>query len=208
MLEGTALTVALEAIGPAAFNGPVFRCVSLRALLGLKNDPSGNPVITRDPDFLYAGGPIKGGGRFTPKGGTPSLYKGETEHTAKVEKRQGAAFHTVRRKAGIEVTYSLEATLSAVLDLTDRDVVGKLETSRSEIIEPWRFRTDGKVPPTHVLGSAVAASKRFSAIRYPSVANPRGRCIVIFIELLNPGEAVALVDEDSIFHQIMSIPGR
>ena len=127
----------------------MFRCVSLRALLGLKNDPSGKPVITRDPDFLYAGGPIKGGGRFTPKGGTPSLYTGETEHTAKVEKRQGAAFHTVRRKPGIEVTYSLEATLSAVLDLTDRDVHRLFASGSDRAAERWR--EDYLIPGTESL---------------------------------------------------------
>ena len=62
MLTGKALTAALEKIEPVPFNGPLFRCVSLRALLGLELDVSGKPMITRQPDFLYAGGPVKGGG--------------------------------------------------------------------------------------------------------------------------------------------------
>jgi RES domain-containing protein len=205
MLEGKALTAALEEIDPAAFHGIVFRCVSLRALLGLKND-AGRLVITRpNSDFLYAGGPVKLGGRFTPKGGAPSLYTGETENTARLEKRQ-AAFGTVRKKQhGIEVAYALGATLRAVPDLTNSAVVDRLETSRNEIIEPWRYRPDGTTPPTHVLGVAVVGSKRFSAIRYPSAANPRGRCIVVFSELIQSGETIALIDQDSIFNQIMRL---
>jgi hypothetical protein len=80
MLEGKALAAALEEIGPSAFHGIIFRCVSLSSLLGLKNE-AGHLVITRpNPDFLYAGGPVRDGGRFTPKGGAESLYTGETEH--------------------------------------------------------------------------------------------------------------------------------
>jgi len=206
MFEGKALAAALEEIGPSAFHGIIFRCVSLSSLLGLKNE-AGHLVITRpNPDFLYAGGPVRDGGRFTPKGGAESLYTGETEHTARSEKRQAAGFHAVSRKSrGIEVAYSLNATLSGVLDLTDSSVVQKLNTSRSELVEPWRYRPDGKTPPTHILGTAVVESKRFSAIRYPSAANPRGRCIVIFSGCIRGGETIALVDPDSIFHQVMKL---
>jgi RES domain-containing protein len=153
MLEGKALAAALEEIGPSAFHGIIFRCVSLSSLLGLKNE-AGHLVITRpNPDFLYAGGPVRDGGRFTPKGGAESLYTRETEHTARLEKRQAAGFHAVSRKSrGIEVAYSLNATLSRVLDLTDSPVVQKLDTSRSELVEPWRYRPDGKTPPTHTSG--------------------------------------------------------
>lgn len=96
---------------------------------------------------------------------------GETAHTAKLEKRQAAGFGTIRRKEQlIEVNYALDARLSAVLDLTEPDVADRLETSRSEIVAAWRFRPDGKAPPTHVLGTEVVRSKRFSSIRYPSAA--------------------------------------
>jgi hypothetical protein len=152
MLEGKALTAALEEIDPSAFHGIIFRCVSLASLLGLKNK-AGHLVITRpNPDFLYAGGPVRGGGRFTPKGGAQSLYNGETEHTARLEKRQAAGFHAFSPKSpGIEVAYSLNATLSGVLDLTDSAVVEKLDTSRGELVGPWRYRPDGK---THQLTSS------------------------------------------------------
>ena len=191
---------------PRAFQATLFRCVSLRALLGLVKDPTGKLLITRpNPDFLYAGGPVIGGGRFTPKGGARSLYMGETAHTAKLEKRQAAGFGTVRRKEQpIEVNYALDATLSAVLDLTEPDVADRLETSRSEIVAAWRFRPDGKTPPTHVLGTEVVRSKRFSSIRYPSAAYPRGKCIVVFPDQMHTGESVVVLDEDSIFYQIMT----
>jgi hypothetical protein len=130
----------------------------------------------------------------------------ETENTARLEKRQGAAFRTIRQEGhGIEVAYALEATLKNVLDLTSLDVAERLETSRDEIIEAWRFRPDDRTPPTHILGAAVVKSKRFSAIRYPSATNPRGRCIVALSALVRDGETIALVDEDGIFRQIMRL---
>ena len=207
MLEGGSLQAALEEIEPQAFQGTLFRCVSLRALLGLIKDSAGKILITRpNPDFLYANGPIIGGGRFTPKGGAPSLYMGESAHTAKLEKRRAAGFSTVKRKEQpIEVNYALEAKLSAVLDLTDPDVTDKLEISKNEIVSAWRFRADSKTPPTHILGTEVVRSKRFSAIRYPSAANPRGKCIVVFLDRLRTGESVSVLDEDSIINQIVTV---
>jgi RES domain-containing protein len=207
MLEEGSLQAALKEIVPQAFQATLFRCVSLRALLGLVKDPTGKLLITRpNPDFLYAGGPVIGGGRFTPKGGARSLYMGETAHTAKLEKRQAAGFGTVRRKEQpIEVNYALDARLSAVLDLTEPGVADRLETSRSEIVAAWRFRPDGKTPPTHVLGTEVVRSKRFSSIRYPSAAYPRGKCMVVFPDRMHTGESVAVLDEDSIINQIMAV---
>jgi RES domain-containing protein len=206
MLEGRILQAALDEIVPQPFEGTLFRCVSLRALLGLIKDSAGNILITRPkPDFLFANGPVIGGGRFTPKGGAISLYMGESANTAKLEKRRAAGFGTVKRKQHpIEVNYALDAKLSAVLDLTDPGVTDKLETSRSEIVSAWRFRADRKTPPTHVLGAEAVRAKRFSAIRYPSAANPRGRCIVVFPDRLRTGERVSVLDEDSIISQIMA----
>jgi RES domain-containing protein len=207
MLEGRILQAALEEIVPQPFEGTLFRCVSLRALLGLIKDSAGNILITRpNPDFLFANGPVIGGGRFTPKAGAPSLYMGESANTAKLEKRRAAGFGTVKRKQQpIEVNYALEARLVAVLDLTGSDVTDKLETSRSEIVSAWRFRVDGKTPPTHILGTDVVRSKRFSAIRYPSAANPRGKCIVVFPDRLRTAESVSVLDEDSIINQIVTV---
>jgi hypothetical protein len=53
MLEGARLQAALTEIPPQAFEVTLFRCVSLRALLGLVKDPTGKLLITRpNPDFL------------------------------------------------------------------------------------------------------------------------------------------------------------
>jgi RES domain-containing protein len=206
MLEGARLQAALKEILPQAFEATLFRCVSLRALLGLVKDPTGKLLIRRpNPDFLYAGGPVIGGGRFTPKGGARSLYMGETARTAKLEKRQAAGFGTVRRNGEpIEVNYALHVELSAMLDLTDPANTNKLETMRSEIVAPWRFRADGKTPATHILGVEVVRSKRFSSIRYPSAANPRGKCVVVFPDQMQLAERISVLDEDFVFNQIMT----
>ena len=206
MLGGARLQAALKEIPPQAFEVTLFRCVSLRALLGLVKDPTGKLLIRRpNPDFLYAGGPVIGGGRFTPKGGARSLYMGETARTAKLEKRQAAGFGTVRRNGEpIEVNYALHVELSAMLDLTDPANTNKLETMRSEIVAPWRFRADGKTPPTHILGAEVVRSKRFSSIRYPSAANPRGKCVVVFPDQMQLAERISVLDEDFVIYQIMT----
>lgn len=129
----------------------------------------------------------------------------ETAHTARLEKRQAAGFASIRGKAQpIEVTYALDARLSAMLDLTDPRVTDRLRTSRTEIVAAWRFRADGKTPPTHILGTAVNRSRRFSSIRYPSAANPRGKCIVVFPNRMHAGETVAVLDADSIINQILT----
>jgi RES domain-containing protein len=91
-----------------------------------------------------------------------------------------------------------------MLDLTDPVVSNKLETTRSEIVAPWRFRADGKTPPTHILGVEVVRSKRFSSIRYPSAANPRGKCVVVFPEQMQLAERISVLDEDFIINQIMT----
>ena len=207
MLEGRSLQAALQEIVPQPFEGTLFRCVSLRALLGLVKDSAGNILITRpNPNFLYANGPVSGGGRFTAKGGARSLYMAESAHTAKLEKRRAAGFGTAQRKVEpIEVNYALHGKLLDALDLADADVAEKLETSRSEIVSAWRFRADGKTPPTHILGTEVVRSKRFSAIRYPSAANPRGKCIVVFPDRLRTGESVSVLDEDSLINQIVTV---
>jgi RES domain-containing protein len=91
-----------------------------------------------------------------------------------------------------------------MLDLTDPVVSNKLETTRSEIVAPWRFRADGKTPPTHILGVEVVRSKRFSSIRYPSAANPRGKCVVVFPEQMQLAERISVLDEDFVINQIMT----
>jgi hypothetical protein len=48
-------------------------------------------------------------------------------------------------------------------------------------------------------------SRRFSSIRYPSAANLKGKCIVVFPDRMHPGESVAVLDEDSIINQILTV---
>jgi hypothetical protein len=91
-----------------------------------------------------------------------------------------------------------------MLDLTDPVVSNKLETPRSEIVTPWRFRADSKTPPTHILGVEVVRSKRFSSIRYPSAANPRGKCVVVFPDQMQLAERISVLDEDLVINQIIT----
>jgi hypothetical protein len=96
----------------------------------------------------------------------------------------------------------------ARLDLTNPVVINKLETTRSEIVASWRFREDGKTPPTHILGVEVVRSRRFSSIRYPSAANPRGKCIVVFPDQMQLAERISVLDEDFVINQIITAAGE
>jgi hypothetical protein len=94
MLEGESLQAAFKEISPQAFKGTLFRCVSLRALLGLVKDATGKLLITRqNPDFLYAGGRVIGGGRLTPKGGLARCIslKLRIQQSLKNDRRTGSA---------------------------------------------------------------------------------------------------------------------
>ena len=81
------------------------------------------------------------------------------------------------------VTYSAKVRLDHVLDLTDRAILNHLGTTSVELAEPWRFRKDGRKPPTQRLGAEAAGSGRIQAIKYGSTKGP-GDCYVVFTDAL------------------------
>jgi RES domain-containing protein len=149
------------------------------------------------PRPLHSLGPPRGGARFTPRGGVPSLYLAGDMETAMREYLQIASPQSLRplQPAGALVTYSAKVSLASVLDLTSPTIQRRLGTSKKELAEPWRYRRDRRKPPAQILGAVAAKDGRIQAIRYHSTKGP-GDCLVIFTESLEPPTFVEVFDPD------------
>lgn len=178
MYSGTKLTRALAAISPASFNGWVARRVGLAGLL--------TPIKTggkiADLQFLYAG---RRRNRFTPGGGSKSLYVGEDEDVGSAETKRIALLGSFAKKsASPAAVFWAEVSLpDAVLDLTVPAVLTALGTSDAEVYDPdWKDLPQPS--PSEALGTAAFRSGRFAAIKYWSVrarsVGKSGICYCIF----------------------------
>lgn len=193
MIGYDVLRTVLPTLPAARFHGFLFRRVNLAALLTLS-----------PPQFLYALGASRGGGRYTPRGGPASLYAATDEATAAAEANQAGGFAPFRPATPPPppaAIYGLAATLTAVLDVADAAVQARLGTTGAELRAPWRLAgtAEGGRAPTQTLGQATFDAGGFQAIRYPSARHPGGVCMVIFpdrldgatsfVEVFDPGGA-------------------
>jgi RES domain-containing protein len=177
MLPARALGAALQRLDGNPYARTLCRAVDAATLYRFQNGGHDQPRP------LYSLGPAKNGARFTPRGGAPALYVAEDEQTALHEYRQvghPAPLEPIAG-AGALVLFNVEVRLASVLDVTNAEIQGALATSKEELASPWRYRRAGGVPPTQVLGRAVAQSKRFDAIRFKSTKGP-GACLAILTE--------------------------
>jgi len=90
--------------------------------------------------------------------------------------------------------------VESVLDLTTESVQKALGTDDDELNSPWRYRKKGGVPPTHRLGLAIAAVRRFDAVRFKS-SKGDGECFMILTEALIPPSFVEVNDPVSLLTQ-------
>ena len=75
MLAESSLRSALDKVTPIKLAGKFWRVVATSSLLGLVRGENGQPEITRiHPNLLFAGGPRRVGGRYTPMEGPDTLY--------------------------------------------------------------------------------------------------------------------------------------
>jgi hypothetical protein len=81
------------------------------------------------------------------------------------------------------------------LDLAQLIVREALGTNEDELCGPWRAQVaNGQSAPTQELGTAVFASNRFDALRYPSARSPGHYCYAIFTDRLTPPALVEVYD--------------
>lgn len=147
------------------------------------------------PRPLYNLGPPRGGARYTPRGGAPSLYLAEDMETAMREYTQISAPRQIAPASlpGAPATFVATVQLERLLDLTERSVRRELGTCRAELAEPWRYRRDRRKPPTQRLGAEAADGGRIQAIQYHSTKGA-GDCFVIFTDAVEPPSFVEVND--------------
>jgi RES domain-containing protein len=197
MLTGEALRHSLEVIPPIRIAGVYWRVVTASSLLGLVIGSGGQPTVTRlNPKLLFAGGPGRVGGRYTPIGGPDTLYLASSERAANAEWEAGlsALFPNVHLPP--KVVFSANIVLDRVLDLSADPVRQALETNVAELSRPWKAR---KRTATQELGFAVFNSGRFSALRYRSTKAAPSYCMAIFPDRLESAENVSVLDPKNLF---------
>jgi hypothetical protein len=146
----------LAAISPLGAKGTLVRLVPFVAVTNCE------PV-----DWLYTSGKPN---RYNPEG-VECVYCGENEATARAE--YDDFWSGVTGAMQPLVTYHVKVRLSAVLDLTSRDVLRLLGLKPGELLAPWR---KAKKPTlTQLIGLAIQEGATFSAIRYSSRGCERRR---------------------------------
>ncbi len=119
-------------------------------------------------DFLFTSGKEN---RFN-MAGTSCLYFSESEATALAEYRrqfQGLEYGT---KQPVTLFFA-DVCLQRVLDLEDAQTRDLLEITERDLESNWGYGSPPAI--TQRLGEAVAAQRKISAIRYPSVAAHKNR---------------------------------
>jgi RES domain-containing protein len=192
MLATPALDKALKQTPIVPSTSPLFRAVALHYLRGLSK--RANP--------LFALGSTQVGARFTPKGGPPTLYFGESPDTALWEAIQSAPGAPVPggppRHIGATVLFSVSLRIDADLDLLDPNVTAALGTTPAELLQPWRGLTK---PETHRLGLRVFHSQRYAAIRFASARHPGGFCWAVFVDRIGAPSFIELNDPQAKLRQ-------
>ena len=90
MLPESALRSALDKVTPIKLAGKFWRVVATSSLLGLVRGENGLPEVTRvHPNLLFAGGPRRVDGRYTPMEGPDTLYLASSERAANAEWKAG-----------------------------------------------------------------------------------------------------------------------
>jgi hypothetical protein len=200
MLAESALGSALEKVTPIKLAGKFWRVVATSSFLGLVRGENGLPEVTRiHPNLLFAGGPRRVGGRYTPMDGPETLYLASSERAANAEWKAGlqALFSDVMLPP--KTVFATEVNLTRVLDLSSDEIQRTLRTNSAELAQPWKARNR---PVTQTLGLACFESGRFSALRYRSTKAAPSYCLAVFPDRLNPAEYVSVLDPQEFFSQI------
>jgi RES domain-containing protein len=153
MHRGRRLSEAVHACPRVRVHGVWYRSVDGAVFLGFYDKK--NP---KRP--LWGLGAPRGGARFTPKNGPPSLYVAEDVDTANREGLQVTLGTPLRPSAGVtRATYTVEVEISDVIDLRERSVRDHLGTNLAELCAPWRYRKDRSKPPTQRLRESSGARR-------------------------------------------------
>jgi RES domain-containing protein len=195
MLAESALRSALDKVTSIKLAGKFWRVVTTSSLLGLVRGENGQPEVTRiHPNLLFAGGPRRVGGRYTPMEGPDTLYLASSERAANAEWKAGlqALFPGVELPP--KTVFATEVNLTRVLDVSTVELQRALRTNSAE----WRARSG---PATQRLGLACFESGRFSALRYRSTKAAPSYCLAVFPSHMDSAEYVSVLDPQEFFSQ-------
>jgi len=200
MLAESALRSALDKVTPIKLAGKFWRVVATSSLLGLVRGENGQPEVTRiHPNLLYAGGPRRVGGRYTPMEGPDTLYLASSERAANAEWKAGlqALFPGVELPP--KTVFATEVNLTRVLDVSTDEIQRALRTNSAELAQPWKARNR---TVTQRLGLACFESGRCSDVRYRITKAGPSYCLAVFPNRMNPAEYVSVLDPQEFFSQI------
>ena len=186
------LRAAFKALPPVEYRRTLYRSVRLKFL---------------SPTPLSGIGAKLVGARFTPKdpiAGFDTLYLAEDPNTAFAEFHYEPLALARDMDDDFAVRLAVTATVAPhavlvpgeILDVTRREVRLALGTTLAELAAPWRVFPGLGLPPTQILGREAFNSGLFQAIRYPSVRNPGGVCLAVFVGRLAAGGPAFLDIDD------------
>jgi RES domain-containing protein len=141
-------------------------------------------------EALDSSGSLKAGGRWNPKGEYGVLYTASDEETAVAE------LHRLGQRQGLNLDdlaprdlVSIRASLSKVLDLTDKKILEEIGISKDEIVS-----NDISVC---LEVSRLAHRAGFEAVLAPS-ATKKGSILVVFPNRLHPSSRLEVIGEKKI----------
>lgn len=203
MLSEEELAEVLPTLDRITIHGPWMRAV---LSIHLQSPPPGEPLGS-PPQPLWPGGPALNGARFTPKGSFRSIYLASDTTTA-LNEIHGVFQHPGMSQISIPIPpttlFTVEGEVPDILDLTNDVIRQALKLTAKEWTASWAIQQEeyqkgqGPLPPTQVLGKVAYDSEAICGLKYTSLKNPTGYCIVIFPERIS-FEALKLFDPTGVF---------
>ena len=183
--------------GVSYFERRLSKC-SKRPLKGMLTRKASLELYTRwVEESVKRGDPVKflstsgRPNRYNPAG-VECFYFAEDERTAQWECERGLPASVNPKQSVVEL--HAKVLLHSVLDLLDPANMSTLGLTPRDLRVNWRKHAPAA---TQMLGAAVARTKIYSAIQYPSVAaqeqGEKGVCVVIFKERLKSPDSVDIL---------------
>lgn len=146
---------------------------------------------------LSAIGSLQRGGRYNPRGKLEALYLSDNPVTAlhEVEAIQQTSSHLVGRTFSPKTVLSVAYRIQHALDLTLAENLHSLESSITELIQPWVLEQSASaMAATQRLGWA-ASQAGVEMLRVPSAKDPTKCNLVIYPANLRPGSTLHVYDD-------------
>ena len=183
MLPGGDLESVLPSLPRKTVHGPWSRAVGYHLLTAAP--PGAAPGSGPQP--LWPGGPVVTGGRFTPKGGHPSVYLAEDPVLALKEVQAVfAPDPSIALRTQPWVLVTVDGIVSDIVDLTDTAMQATIGTDLTELTGDWLYpQSLGLAPPTQLLGQLAFETGVILGLRYPSAKDPaNGVNLIVFADRL------------------------